>query len=184
MKPKWLLFCPQSPATPSSPRVMVWRRMHSAGSLGLDNGLWVLPYSENNIKFLQEIADYLKTQGGTSKVFQADTLDEKTEAEILEGFRKDRAQEYYELKEQNLFFLSEIEKEIKGKNFSFAEYEENEQNLVKLEVWYEKIKARDFLGGDQATDAVEWLEKCRQALQQFASEVSSHEGFNSPGSQE
>ncbi len=44
MQYKWLLFCPQLPATPSSPRVMVWRRMRSAGSVGLDNGLWILPF--------------------------------------------------------------------------------------------------------------------------------------------
>ncbi len=29
MEYQWLLFCPQLPATPSSPRVMVWRKMLS-----------------------------------------------------------------------------------------------------------------------------------------------------------
>jgi hypothetical protein len=173
---KWLLFCPQLPATPSSPRVMVWRRMRAAGSLGLDNGLWILPYTDSAEKFIQEIKGYIENQGGSSKTFLANALDETTEAEILERFRQDRSEEYAELKEQCLDFLGEIEKETTRQNFSFAEYEENEQDLVKLEAWFEKVKARDFLGGIQAEEAIQWLEKCHQALQNFANEVFNHEG--------
>jgi DNA gyrase/topoisomerase IV subunit B len=173
---KWLLFCPQLPATPSSPRVMVWRRMRTAGSLGLDNGLWILPYTESAEKFVQEIKSYIENQGGTSKTFLANAFDELTETEILERFCQDRAEEYAELNEQCVDFLGEIDKETARQNFSFAEYEENEQDLVKLEAWFEKVKARDFLGGLQAEEAIQWLEKCRQSLQNFANEVYTHEG--------
>lgn len=175
MEYEWLLFCPQLPATPSSPRVMVWRRMRTAGSIGLDNGLWILPYTPASEKIIREIKAYIQNQGGTSKSFLANSLDEATQAEILERFRQDRAEEYAELKEQSVDFLAEIDKEIRRQNFSFAEYEENEQDLVKLEAWFEKVKQRDFLGGDQAREAEEWLDKCRQALQQFATEVFNHE---------
>ena len=171
----WLLFCPQLPATPSSPRVMVWRKMRSAGAVGLDNGLWILPETDASKNILLEIKTYLENQGGTSKTFLASALDEDTEAEILERFQQDRREEYMELKEQCFDFLAEIDKEIGRKNFSFAEYEENEQDLVKLEAWLEKVKQRDFLGGDQAAEAVGWLENCRQALQKFATEVFNHE---------
>ncbi len=172
---QWLLFCPQLPATPSSPRVMVWRRMRTAGSLGLDNGLWILPCTPSAEKFIQEMEAYIDSQGGTSKTFVANAFDESTEAEILEGFKQDRAQEYSELKEQCIDFLTEIEKETKRQNYSFAEYEENEQDLIKLENWYEKVRQRDFLGGSPAEEAVEWLGKCRQALSGFAAVVFDHE---------
>jgi hypothetical protein len=176
MNPKWLLFCPQLPATPSSPRVMVWRRMRSAGSTGLDNGLWILPFSESSEKFIEEMKAYVESQGGTSKSFMANALDEITETEILEHFQKDRAEEYAEVEEQCVDFLGEIEKEVKRHNFSFAEYEENEQDLNKLESWLLKVQQRDFMGGDQARKAEESLEKCRQALQQFATKVFAHDG--------
>ncbi len=175
MKYRWLLFCPQFPATPSSPRVMVWRKMRSAGAVGLDNGLWILPDSEVSEKIILEIRTYIENQGGSSKSFRANALDEPTETEILERFSQDRSEEYAELKEQCVDFLAEIDKEIGRKNFSFAEYEENEQDLVKLEAWFEKVKQRDFMVRDQAEDATKWLENCRQALQRFATEVFNHE---------
>jgi len=175
MEYKWLLFCPQLPASPSSPRVMIWRRMRSAGSVGLDNGLWILPCNAGSEKFIREMTAYVENQGGTSKTFIANALDDETESEILERFRRDRAEEYYELKEQCVDFLAEIEKETKRQNFSFAEYEENEQDFDKLKLWFEKVKQRDFIGGDQAEEAAGWLEKCYQALQGFATEVFNHE---------
>jgi len=171
MENKWLLFCPQLPATPSSPRVMVWRRMRSAGAVGLDNGLWILPDSETSENTIQDIKTYIDNQGGSSKTFRAIAFDEVTEVEILARIRQDRTEEYMELIEQCVDFLAEIDKEIGRKNFSFAEYEENEQDLVKLEVWFEKVRQRDILGGDQAQEAAECLEKCRKALHQFATEV-------------
>ncbi len=175
MEYQWLLFCPQFPATPSSPRVTVWRKMRAAGAAGLDNGLWILPHTEASEKIIREIQAYIENQGGSSKVFLACSFDEKTEADIMARFKRDRAEEYAEIQEQCVDFLAEIDKELSRENFSFAEYEENEQDLEKLEAWLEKVTRRDFLGGEQANEAAEWLEKCRQALQQFAMAVFNHE---------
>ncbi len=172
---QWILFCPQLPSTPSSPRVMVWRKMRSAGSFGLDNGLWILPDTEASQNFVREIQTYVAGQGGASKTFSACAFDETTEAEIVAGFRKDRDEEYYEVIEQCDDFLAEIDKEIGRKNFSFAEYEENEEDLVKLEGWHAKVRQRDFAGASRASEAAEAIERCRQALQAFATEVFNHE---------
>ncbi|HAF61194.1 MAG TPA: hypothetical protein DCK95_02580 [Anaerolineaceae bacterium] len=175
MEYKWLLFCPQLSATPSSPRVTVWRHMRAFGSLGLDNGLWLLPHTEPAEEFIQEMKTYVADQGGTSKTFLANSFDEETEKEIMTRFLQDRAEEYVEFKEQCADFLAELEKETRRENFSFAEYEENEQDLNKLETWFKKVSQRDFLGGEHAQEAAAWLEKCRDALQDFAATVFAHE---------
>jgi len=175
MDHKWLLFCPQLPATPSSPRVTLWRRMRSAGAAGLDNGLWLLPYSESAQILIEEMKSYVAAQGGISRTFFADAFDTETEADIIDRFRQDRAEEYAEFKEQCAHFLAEIDKEISRKNFSFAEFEENEVDLNKLESWFKKVQDRDFSDGDQASEASEWLEKCRDTFQHFSDEVVAHE---------
>jgi len=172
---KWLLFCPQLTANPSSPRVTVWRRMHSAGAIGLDNGLWLLPYNDGAVKVVQEMKDYVLAQGGTSKTFLTREFDKETEDEVLEKFRQDREEAYAEFKEQCADFLAEIKRETERKNFSFAEFEENEVDLQKLENWLAKLKDRDFIGGSQAQEADEWMEKCREVFQAFAAEVYSNE---------
>jgi len=171
----WLLFLSQLPTTPSSLRVTVWRKMRAQGALGLQNGVWILPDQPEQTRFLSELADTIQKQDAGSQVFKVCTLDEVVEQGIMERLRDDRAEEYAELKEQCADFLAELEKEIKRKNFSFAEFEENEQDLNKLETWFGKIQHRDFLGGDQADQAAGWLEKCRAEFQRFSAQVYANE---------
>ena len=175
MEYQWVLFCPQLPATPSSPRVTVWRKMRSAGAIGLDNGLWLLPNNEQSRLTMQEMNDYVVQQAGTSKVFFAESFNEETEHSILDRFKQDRAEEYAEFKEQCADFLAELDKETQRKNFSFAEFEENEQDLNKLESWLSKLQIRDFLGGEHANEAQQWLSHCREVFQQFADAVYMQE---------
>ena len=181
MDSKWLLFCAQLPTTPSGPRVMLWRRMRAAGAASLDNGIWILPFSKGLSTFIQEMQVYVERQGGSCSIFQANAFTPQTDARILDRFRQDRDQEYFEFNEQCKDFLAEIEKETQSQNFSFAEYEENEQDLQKLEIWLGKVRQRDFLGGRQAEDAAQLLDLCRKALQGFASAVFDREGSINSG---
>jgi len=181
---KWLLFTSQLPASPSSLRVMVWRRMKAAGAVSLQNGVWVLPHAKQQERLVNELLSYLHEQGADGQSFAATTLREEVENDLLQRFRTLRDEEYAELIERCQGLLVELAKETKKKKFTFAELEENEDDLQKLASWLARIQARDLLGGGRAAEAVRAVEACKQALEGFANEVYTQERVVSkePGS--
>lgn len=179
-----MMFLSQLPASPSSLRVMVWRRMKSAGALGLQNGVWVLPRAPRQERFLQELLEYVQGQGASGQLFAVQPLSEAVEIDILERFRSDRQREYDEYTEQCQAFLAEIEKETSKRKFTFAELEENEQDLQKLGSWLEKIQGRDFFELDRASLAAAELEECRAAFERFASQVYAQDGLDTDDTRE
>jgi hypothetical protein len=168
---EWLMFLSQLPATPSSLRVQVWRKLRSAGALGLQNGVWILPNKADKAGFLEELLEAIKGQGASGQIFTVLPVNEMVERDILSRFQTDRQEEYTELIERSQEFLAEIEKESSRSKFTFAELEENEQDLQRLYGWLEKIHKRDFMPGEIASQANEVLKKCRESLEEFAKRV-------------
>jgi hypothetical protein len=173
---KWLLFLPQLPALPSTLRVMVWRRMRTAGALGLQNGVWILPHTPEKERFAEELLAYVQGQGAHGYVFDVGALNQSIEDTILERFRADRDEEYAEFCERCDALLAELEKETRQEKFTFAEMEETEEDLQKLNIWWDKINARDFVGGNRRQEAMDKLEHCRKARLVFVSQVYQREG--------
>jgi hypothetical protein len=64
--------------------------------------------------------------------------------EMIARFANDRQREYQEFATRAQGLLDEVAKEIAAEKFTFAELEEVEDDLKKLEVWLAKISARDF----------------------------------------
>jgi hypothetical protein len=167
----WLLFLSQLPTHPSSLRVNVWRKLRAAGALGLQNGVWVLPNSPEQVKFLQDLLETIQSQGASGQILTAAPLNRAIEQDILARFRADREEEYTEFLERSQDFLAEIQKETEKQKFIFAELEENEQDLQRLENWLAKIRRRDFTGGEKAQQAAAAFESCRRAFEVFSSEI-------------
>ena len=177
---EWLLFFAQLPATPSSLRVYVWRKLRSAGAASLQNGVWILPRNPEKAIFMERLQAYVKQNEASSQVFSVQVINQTTQEDILSRFESDRNQEYDEFLEQCEAFLSELEKETLGEKFTFAELEENEQNLHRLNKWIEKIKERDFFGAQKSQAAATKLETCRQRLETYTREVYTREGIEVP----
>jgi hypothetical protein len=177
MEQTWLVFIPQLPASPSSLRVLVWRRMRTAGAVALQQGVWVLPQTPAHEQFLREVLHEAQKQGGSGLLLTATPLDADRAAEVVERFCLDRNQEYQEFGVQCRDFLAEIAKETDAHNLSFAALEENEHDLQKLHTWMEKIRARDFFGAPQARAAADGLAACERALHAFADAIYAREGL-------
>jgi hypothetical protein len=175
---RWLLFLPQLPASPSTLRVMVWRRMRAAGALGLQNGVWVLPQTVDQAQFAEDLLAYIQELGAGGYIFEVSTLNQAIEDQVLEQFRADRDEEYCEFCERCDALLAEMERETGQEKFTFAELEEAEEDLQKLKSWIGKISDRDFFGGKMRNEALEKLEVCQTAHQNFASKVYSFQGID------
>jgi hypothetical protein len=176
---KWLLFTSQLPASPSSLRVMVWRRMKSAGAAGMQNGLWMLPYGREEEQFFREMLDTIREQGAQGQAFVAEPVNESIEKDLLERFRVQRDEEYAELIEGCQKLISELEKETKKRKFTFAELEENEEDLRKLKNWLGRIQARKHVGGERAREAVQRVAACERMFELFVKQVYLNEGITS-----
>jgi len=175
---QWLIFLPQLPASPSTLRVMVWRKMRAAGALGLQNGVWVLPKTSDQKQLVEELLDYIQERGANSYIFGVSSLSQAIENDILEKFRADRNEEYTEFCERCDALLAELKKETSQKKFTFAELEETEEDLQKLINWLGKIITRDFYNSQKRKIAEDKLELCQAAHQEFADEVYACQGID------
>lgn len=167
----WLLLLTQLPSSPSSSRVALWRRLRAGGATGILHGAWVLPDGAAHQRFFEQSAHTVRAQGGKAFVFEVPRAAPEVDAMIVARFRADRAREYDELTERCDAFLAELDKESHAGKFTFAELEENEQDLEKLARWLAKIRARDFFPDRRQAQSDEALARCRHALAGFSRTV-------------
>lgn len=167
----WLLLLAQLPASPSSIRVALWRRLRAAGAASVVNGAWVLPRSNENASLFNDLAEIVHTHGGNAIVLSAGVLNAKQRQELILKFRSDRAGEYAEFQERTRSFLAEVKRETERRKFTFAELEELEDDLAKLRTWLAKIRDRDFFPAGDSKKAGAALAACQKAFQAFSREV-------------
>ncbi len=167
---KWIALSYTLPREPSRVRVSIWRKLKKIGAVGIWQSMWVLPANDENSALLGEIKDEVSKSGGEAFIvaFSADVDGEKMIADKLAAAR---SEEYGELFEQCEDFFMEIDKEIGRRNFTFAEIEENEEELGKLKQWFEKIAARDTQGSPFGEKAKSMLARCGELLDGFCEKV-------------
>jgi len=136
----------------------------------------MLPHNEVHSTFFNQLAETVRTQGGTALVLATTAVDPTEEVAILARFHSDRAREYDEFADRARSFLAEIDKETTYEKFTHAELEELEGDLDKLSVWIKKIKVRDFLPDHRVCETTMMLDSCVKALNTFSEKVYLKEG--------
>ena len=177
----WLLFLDQLPKSPSSARVALWRRLRAAGATTMVHSAWVLPDTPPHAELLGQLREGVVRQGGTAFVLSVSVASPEVNETILAHFRADRRREYDEFAERCAALLGEIGKETRAGKYTFAEMEENEQDLEKLVRWLAKIQARDFFPDERGEQSAAMLARCRSAMDAFSRAVYSAEGVTGSG---
>ena len=167
---EWVVINYTLPREPSRTRVSIWRKLKKIGAVNIQQSMWILPLTEHHVALLNDIKSEVLQNSGEAFVMKS-VADEDGRRNIIERFNAARDEEYQELFEECGKFLKEIDREIARKNFSFAEIEENEEELLKLKQWYQKIKARDTFQAPLCERSDALLAQCEEALELFCDKV-------------
>lgn len=111
---------------------------------------------------------------------QTIAMEEKYEKVVISRFNKAREIEYEEILDKCEDYFAEINKEIERSNFTFAEAEENEEELEKLLSWFKKVKLRDLFESPLRETTEKKLEECRKCFEDFNSKTFENEKNDPP----
>jgi hypothetical protein len=162
-------------------RVGIWRKIKSLGAVYLQSSVCVLPRTSEHERQLKLLQNEIVQANGIADVLETAALDSKQEGAIVRRFQQDREAQYREFLGKCNDYLVDLKRETQIRNFSFAELQENDEDLKKLTGWLVKIKALDFYAAPVASAADRSLQECEYALEQYAARVYEVEQHIKPG---
>ena len=167
----WLLLTYKVPPEPAKRRVALWRRLKGMGAVYLQNGVCLLPKTDEHVRRLKVLENDIKEMAGESVILETVALDRHQEDKVVCRFQADRDEAYSEFIERCGDFDKEIAKERAANRFNYTEIEENDLELKKMRIWLEKIRKLDFYKAALGAKAEQRLEECEALLDAFAQQV-------------
>jgi hypothetical protein len=175
---RWVLLVYRIPSEPTRLRAGVWRKLKSHGAIYVQNSVAALPATPQSERALRSLRAEIADMGGTAYLFDGKVL--AGQAPLLDSFNAVRDDEYEEIIDKCADFLNQVRKEFDASHFTYAELEENDVDLVKLQGWLERIRERDVFGAGGLAATVEAIARCEKALEEYAARVYAEEGENPP----
>lgn len=167
----WLLLTYKVTPEPASKRVALWRRLKGMGAIYLQNGVCLLPKTDDHIRRLKMLENDIVEAKGESVILETVALDKAQEDKVIARFKADRDEAYEEFIDKCDDFEREVAKEVEASHFTYAELEENDVDLKKLRGWLAKIRKLDFYGALRAAVAEQRLKGCEAVLDDYARRV-------------
>lgn len=170
---EWLVLVYRVPSEPSRLRAAIWRRLKGLGALYLQGSVAALPASVSAERALRSLRKDVLDMKGTAAVMRCDVIAGRDDVET--SYNEARNDEYEEILDKCEDFNGQIDKEFKANHFTYAELEENEEDLNKLKQWFRKVRERDVLGASRRQATEEALDKCARVLEDYAARVFREE---------
>jgi hypothetical protein len=92
--PRWVLLSSRVPREPTRLRLAVWRRLRRLGAVLLHDAVWVLPADARTREAFEWLADEIVERGGTALVWEAESLDQGQDRELIRRFRDQAGARY------------------------------------------------------------------------------------------
>ena len=172
--PSWLLLIYKVPAEPARQRAMVWRRLKALGAVYLQDGVAALPDSAAAERSLRTLRNEIARFEGVGYLLRSQAV--AGQAEVTATYNRARDEEYDEIIDRCQDFEKEIERELADQHLTYAELEENDEDLTKLKNWLAKVQDRDVLGAGKRGEAIDAVARCESSLEMFAALVYDAEG--------
>jgi hypothetical protein len=175
--PAWLMIIYRVPSTPSTSRVMIWKKVKGLGAYLLQQSVYVLPDLPDVREAVNHLKELIHHFGGESNIIEIASLGEEQEKQVIAGCNSNREEEYNEVIKACNELLDEIDEESKTEDFHFADLEENEKHLQRVKELLDSVKSRDYFGSPFQSKAAALMEDCRLKFEAFSHEVYSREGI-------
>jgi hypothetical protein len=167
----WLLLTYKVPPEPATKRIALWRRLKGMGAIYLQNGVCLLPKTDDHGRRLKMLENDITEMAGEAVLLETVALDRAQEEKVVSRFKADRDEQYREFLGRCADFEAEIAKERAANKYTYAELEEEDTDLKKLQGWLEKIRKLDFYGATLAEEAANRLRGCEELLDAYARQV-------------
>jgi DNA-binding transcriptional regulator PaaX len=171
---QWLVLVYRVPTAPTRLRAAVWRRIKGLGAIYLQNSVAAFPRTVAAERALRVLRKEIIEMGGTAQLFGTEVL--AGETDVVAAFNAARDDEYEEIVDRCNDFLAGVEKEYRAEHFTYAELEENDEDLTKLKNWFSKVRKRDLLSASGRAEVEAALHQCEQVLEEYAARVYLEEG--------
>jgi DNA-binding transcriptional regulator PaaX len=171
---RWLLLVYRIPSEPTRLRAGVWRRLKGLGAIYLQNSAAALPVTTSSERALRALRKDISDMGGTAVLLSCDVL--AGADDVVAAFNAARNDEYEEIVDKCEDFHGQLQKEYKANHFTYAELEENDEDLIKLRNWFAKVSDRDVFKASGRQQTLDALAECEKALEEYAARVYAEEG--------
>lgn len=159
------------PPEPAAKRIALWRRLKGMGAVYLQNGVCLLPQTDEHMRQLKMLENDATEMGGETVLLVTTSLDKNQQDKVVARFKADRDDQYREFLGKCEAFEAEIAKEIAKQKYTYAELEEEDSDLKKLQSWIERIRSLDFYEASLAVSASERMKHCESLLADYAQRV-------------
>ena len=146
-------------------------QVEGLGAVYLQSGVCLLPKVELHVRRLKLLQNEITAMEGDAVLLETFGLNRVQEQKVIARFSSERNEAYQEFISRCDDFEAEIAKERGVGKFTYAEIEENEEDLGKLQAWLEKIVRLDFYGASLRSEAEERISRCAALLDDYAREV-------------
>jgi hypothetical protein len=89
-KKNWLLLTYKVPPEPAKKRIALWRRLKGLGAVYLQNGVCLLPKTDDHARRLKMLENEIAEMDGDSVILETVALDRSQEEKVVGRFKADR----------------------------------------------------------------------------------------------